>query len=405
MAKSTEKKEEKSGLTSSEQLGAILNNKDYKKDHYNGQKTVTWSISTGSILLDSAVGGSLTPCLLRLCGQNSEGKSSQALELMRNFLKTVPNSKGFWMIAEGRGLSKENRERCGLKFVYSAEEWVVGTVFVLESNVFELFIKCCKDLVMENEEDIRYCFVIDSVDGLQLRDDRAKDITENNKVAGVPAISKRMFQSLALGMFKYGHFMILISQVTAEIKLDPYAKTPNRGGNFSGGNTLLHASDWIFEFQKANQNDYILDKPSGKMNDGTAKTIGKWAKVRLVKSAIETSQGLTVRYPIKFGRKPSGVWLEREVIDSLLAMGLLEKGGVWFNFEASLLQELQDKVSKGVESKFWGEEKLLKYLESNSQLVEFLFKKVVHFSSLLRGNNERPNLEAPKETAAKEVAS
>src|SRR6185369_12808440 len=175
-------KDESQKLTSNERFGAML--EENREDHFNGRKRVDWEISTGSLLLDVAVGGSLGPCLLRLCGENNEGKTPQALEIIRNFLLTIPNSKALWMIAEGRGLSKENAERCGLKFVYSPEEWAVGTVFVLESNVYELFINAVKDLVMNNEEDYRYCFAVDSIDGLMLKNDKSKAINENNKVAG-----------------------------------------------------------------------------------------------------------------------------------------------------------------------------------------------------------------------------
>lgn len=373
---------------------------EYKTEHYNFGETVDWKISTGSLLLDTAIGGGLGPCLLRICGENNEGKSPSALEILRNFLKTVPNSKGFWLISEGRGLSKENRERCGLKFVSTAEEWVVGTVFLLESNVFELFIKCVKDLVLDNEENIRYCFVVDSVDGLQLRDDKAKEITENNKVAGVPVMSKKMFQSLSLGMFKFGHLMVFISQVTAEIKLDMHSKSANRGGNFSGGNTLLHAADWIFEFQKTWPSDYILDNKSkdARLNDGKSKSIGKWAKVLIVKAAVETARKVLVQYPIKFGRRPCGVWLEREMIDALLLLGLAEKKGPWFSFESSLLKEMvSNKIVKEDDKLlFQGDEKFLKYLEDNAHVVDFLFPKLVNYSFIV---NEEKNKVLPEKTS------
>lgn len=366
--------------SSSKTLASIL--KEHKDEHYNFQENVTWKISSGSILIDSEIGG-IGPSLIRLCGENNEGKTPQALEILRNFLATVPNSKGFWMIAEGRGLSKENKERCGLKFVYKPEEWEVGTVFVLESNVFELFIKNVKTLVLSNESKEKYCFVVDSVDGLQLRDDKAKDITENNKVAGVPSLSKKMFQNLSLGMFKYGHLMIFISQVTAEIKLDTYSKSPNRGGNFSGGNTLLHSSDWIFEFQKTYNGDYILDNPSGKMNDNKSKAIGKWAKVLLVKSVVETARKKLITYPIKFGRKPSGIWLEREIADMLLSLELMKAGGAWLTLDESLVKEMQAHNLEDIQVKFQGMENFRKYLEEHPKIVEFLFPKVVNFNQII----------------------
>lgn len=363
-----EEKQEKPGSV----LGSIL--KEYKDEHYNFQERKNWKSSTGSLLLDMALGGGITPCLLRICGANNEGKTPQTLEIIRNFLNASDKRKAFWMIAEGRGLSKENQERCGLKFVYSDEEWLPGTVFVLESNVFELFVKCVKDLVINNPEGYEYGFVVDSIDGLQLRDDKAKDITENNRVAGTPMLSKKMLQSLSLGMFKYGHLMILLSQVTAEIKLDKYEKSPNRGGEFSGGNSLLHGADWILEYQRTYNSDYILDNPNGKLNDGKSKSVGKWAKVVLQKSALEASRKQMIIYPIKFAKKPSGIWLEYEICDMLLAWEFIKKAGAWITFSDSLIEEVK-KAGLELEKQHQGMDNLRKYLEENENLTKFLFEK------------------------------
>lgn len=358
-------------------LSSIL--KEHKDEHFNFQERVDWKVSTGSLLLDMAMDGGINPCLLRVCGSNNEGKTPQTLEIVRNFLNAEPTKrKAFWVIAEGRGLSKENRERCGLNFVYTDEAWIPGSVFVLESNVFELFIKCVKELVLDNSNSYQYVFVIDSLDGMQLRDDKAKDITENNRVAGTPSLSKKMLQSLSLGMFKYGHLMIIISQVTSEIKLDPYSKSANRGGNFSGGNSLLHGSDWILEYESSFNGDYILDNPNGKLNDGKSKPIGKWSKVIIGKSAIEASRKQKIVYPIKFGKKPSGIWAEYEVGDILLAQDLIKKGGAgWLTLSGYLKTELETAKLEFPE-KVQGMDNLRKFLEDNPKVMSFLVEKIKH---------------------------
>ena len=76
------KKDEKI-ITSNEILSNFL--KTNKEDHFNFEEAVTWKISTGSLLLDAAVGGGITPSLIRLCGPNNEGKTPQAIEICRNF--------------------------------------------------------------------------------------------------------------------------------------------------------------------------------------------------------------------------------------------------------------------------------------------------------------------------------
>jgi hypothetical protein len=370
------KEDEKAKVVlSSDILNTAL--KDHKDEHYNFEETVSWHVSTGSLLLDFATGG-VSPSLWRLCGTNNCGKTPQMLEILRNFLRDVSNSKALWVIAEGRGLSEENRARCGLTFVTDPKEWVVGTVFILQTNVFELFIRVIKDLVKNNTEQVRFAFVVDSVDGLILRDDAAKEITESNRVAGVPMLAKKMLQSLSLGMFKYGHWMGLISQVTSEIKIDPYAKSANRGGQFSGGNSLLHGSDVIIQYDAPYDGDFILDNPKGKFNDGKSKSIGQNVRCTLVKSLKESTKKVRVLYPIKFGRKPSGVWIEREVGDLLISWELVKKtseGSSWLVLDAQLAQEIKEKTGEELPEKVQGEAKLYAMLEDNPKVTQYLFEK------------------------------
>lgn len=370
-----EENEENKGEVDANADKNLLSNllKANKEDHYNYEERVEWRISTGSLLLDSATGG-VSPSLWRLCGNNNSGKTPQMLEIVRNFLKDVPNSKALWVIAEGRGLSEENRQRCQLKFVYKPEDWDVGTVFVLESNIFELFINTVKTLVKDNPNKVKYAFVVDSVDGLILRDDSKKEITESSRVAGVPMLSKKMLQSLSLGMFKFGHFMGLISQVTSEIKLDPYTKTPNRGGTFSGGNSLLHGSDYIVSYEPSYASDFILDNPNGKFNDGKSIPIGQNVKIILSKSGKESSKKTQIIYPVKYGRKPSGIWVEREIGDLVLQWELAKKAGAWITFTPSFIEEVK---SSGIEivEKIQGIDNFYAFFETNQLLVEYLVKK------------------------------
>ena len=373
MAKIKEKEEviENIKQSSSSQLAVIL--KENKEDHFNFQERVDWRISTGSLLLDSYMGGGIGPSLVRLTGSPNEGKSPQAIEILRNFLISIPNSRGFWVLSEGR-LSEENKTRCGLKFVTDPEEWQDGTVFILESNVYELVIRSIKELVLQNEEKKVFGFVIDSIDGLCKRDDLAKTIDQSAQVAGAPALSKRLLQSLSVGMFKYGHLLIATSQLTSEIKLDPYAKSVPRMGNFSGGNSLSHWADVILEYQSSYNSDYILDNPTGKLNDGKSKPIGKWSKVLIQKSTAESSRKQLVKYPIKFGKKPSGIWIEQEIIDLIWAFELAKQKGPWITISEQLVKDF------GLPEQLQGEVNFRKFLEGNPKITEKLFN---HFKSLI----------------------
>ncbi len=369
-AKIKEPKDEKP-KSSKSILGGIL--KDHKDEHYNFHERVDWRASTGSLLVDVATGG-VRPSMWRLAGNNNSGKTPQCLEIIRNIFKSVPNSKAVWFFSEGRGLSDENKERCGLKFVYSEEEWDEHTVFVFETNTFELFIKTVRELVLNNPEQNRYAFCLDSLDGMTLRGDKDKEIDENNKVAGVPAMSKKMMQSLSLGMFKFGHWLGIVSQVTAEIKLDQYSKTPDRGGQFSGGNSLLHGSDIILQYEPSFGGDFILDS-SGRFNDGKTKPIGQNVRVVLVKSILEEYKKTKITYPIKYGRRPSGIWLEKELADLVLGWEMGKKAGAgWITMTPAIMQELLDADVEFPE-KIQGVDNIAKELETNSKALEFFQQK------------------------------
>ena len=121
-----------------DQASEILKNflKENKEHHYNFEEEVTYKVSSGSMKVDFELGGGFGPGLHRFVGMNEGGKTSESLEVMKNFLKQVPNSRGFLISAEGR-LSPEMKKRSGVKFVFDEAEWENGTCFVLESNIYE----------------------------------------------------------------------------------------------------------------------------------------------------------------------------------------------------------------------------------------------------------------------------
>ena len=147
-------------------LGNFL--KTNKEDHYNFEDDTDYKISSGSLQFDLQLGGGFGPGLHRFTGMNEGGKTSEALEVMKNFLITNRNSKGVYIKAEGR-LSPEMRKRSGIRFVFKAEDWLDGTCFVFESNIYETCVDLMRKLIVENEEKVKYCFALDSVDGLKTR--------------------------------------------------------------------------------------------------------------------------------------------------------------------------------------------------------------------------------------------
>lgn len=354
-------KKESKGSSSNEQIKALLAS---SKEHYNYIEDTYYKVSTGSLVLDIHTGGGLMPGVHRFCGINEGGKTSEALEVARNFQLDIPNSKVIYIKAEGR-LSKEVIERSGLNF--SEDKW-----FVLESNVYDFVFDFIKSLIQENDENKLYMFVIDSMDGLITRGDLDKGISDATKVAGGAVIGAAFLKRVANAMTKFGHMCVMISQVRDTIKIDPYTRAPFKNTSASGGNALLHYANFIFEFEGRYNKDLILQDSDQKYDEKKNKVIGHEVKITVKKSPNEKSNTV-VSYPIRYGRKNgTSIWKEREIRDLLFENGQFIKSGAWVNVEASVIKQLKEK---GIDcpEKFQGRDSILDFMDKNPKFVEYWY--------------------------------
>jgi RecA/RadA recombinase len=357
-------KEEVKSNSSQSILASFL--KSTKGEHYNFEDEKTFNVSTGSLLLDSEMGGSLeVPAILRFTGVSGGGKTSSALLIMKNFLDTVPKGKGFLVKAEGR-LNSNVKNVSGVKFVDKAEDWIDGTCFVLRTNIYENVASIILELIKNNPDESRYYFLIDSMDALIAKNDAAKGFEDSQKVAAGAVISSHFLKMIMLPLSTFGHVCALISQVRSNVQINPYAKTDPKLTNSSGGNALQHYADWIFEFQPRYKADQIVE-------DG--KIIGHWAKILLRKTTNE-KEGTEILYPIRHGRTGgNSIWIEYEVSDMLIQWGFAKKAGAWINIDSKLVDEVSKETGLAVPNTIQGMEKLRTFLEENKEICLYLFNK------------------------------
>lgn len=348
--------EEPAASSTSALVGLI---KEHKDEHFVYVQPKHTLISTGSLILDSLVkirsGG-----VVRLTGRAELGKTSEGFVLMANYLATMPKAKGIYFKAEAR-LTPEIRKRSGLKWVDDPKDWVEGTVFVYPVNVFEVMAETLERLLPQMHElGEHLCVMIDSLDGLMLRADRAKplwsDDAANVKVAGVPKLTKELFRRLGLPVVHYDVLMLVTSQYSASISLEMYAPKEHRQVQSSGGSSVAHQADYVFEFLPRAQKDSILENPKEKPDWRTNKTLGINATVEIKKSGTDVS-GSKVQYPVRKGRVGCAIWVEREIGDMLLNWELLTPkkdpktgkpgGGAWVTLDPKLRGEI--KAATGVE--------------------------------------------------------
>ena len=61
--------------------------KENEEHHYNYEDDIDYKISSGSLTVDFQLEGGFGPGLHRFTGMNEGGKTSEALEVMRNFME------------------------------------------------------------------------------------------------------------------------------------------------------------------------------------------------------------------------------------------------------------------------------------------------------------------------------
>ena len=343
--------------------------KSNKEFHYNYEETAKpYIVSTGSLILDQFIGGGLGAGLQRFIGCNEGGKTNEALHVMKNMLETVEKTKGLYIKAEGR-LSGDIQKRSGLKFVTDPEDWELGTCLVWECHIYDTVFDGLRELLRNNPDKERFCIVIDSMDGLLPKSDLEKTTSDAAKVAAGASLTSDFLKRVSLGMGKFGHMCIMISQVRSTIKTSQYAASdPNNQTNSSGGNAALHYPDWIINFERRNQADLILQDQKARPSPENP-IIGHYAKVHIQKSTNE-STGMRIRYPIKHGRSDGkSIWIEREIIELLLMWNFIEKSASWFKFDEELIKYLDDRGIE-LQEKYQGMKALYDLLENNEEVAK-----------------------------------
>jgi hypothetical protein len=353
--------------------------KENKEDVLNHVEEIDYKVSSGSLTFDIYTKGGIGPGIIRFAGPYESGKTSCVLNFMSDFLfndKLPFRRKGIFIKSEGR-LSVDIKDRCNFKFVNHPSEWEDGTCLVVSSNKFETIFSFLKELIVNNPEEVKYFIVIDSMDCLIKKDDVKKGFDQSAQVAGGALLTSTFLKQLALEIKIYGHIFVAISQIRAEIKLNPYVSTPPKD-NFSGGNALLHAADWIFELKSINKGDRFM-LGSDKYEKGGKGFDGHNVTVKIHKSTNQTTDQ-EFSYPIKYGiKKGNSVWLEKEAADCLLGWDLVKKDRAWLSTSALLKKDLAEIYQLEVPDQFHGSGELQKFVSENKPVIEYVCEKAKFF--------------------------
>jgi RecA/RadA recombinase len=353
---------------SQKRIKSLLQDKRFKGDHYNNLEKINWICSTGSLQLDLFLDGGIRPGVLRLSGEPEGGKTSFALSVARIFQETIENGFVFYINAEGR-LTDELIKRSGLST--DEDKWCC-----LDSNILETSLGMIRELIAENgkgedKDRYRYLFIVDSTDALIKKADFSKSFEDGQKVAGSAVIFSHMGKATSLPLTKNGHALMVLSQTRHKMAMGMGGASA--GTTQSGGKALNFYSSVIAEIKPLWTNLYIWENPSGASIDAKGKRIGHQFVLKFTKTRNEKT-GQIVEIPIKYGTKGEGaIWTEHEVMNLCLQFEFLHKKNAgWFEFDAELIEEAEEIEIK---PKHQGLNNLIKYLEENEEITQFLVKK------------------------------
>ena len=366
------KEEETNDESTKNLLGSLL--KGYEDDHFNFIKNERLPISTGSLLLDKYV-NIRTGSVVRFAGPLESGKTSECLLIMKNYLETIPKSRALYVKGEGR-LSEEMMMRSGLKFVFSEDVWNFGTVFVLESNIFESVCDIIQSLLKNMyEQGEKLVFTIDSLDSMILKSDYEKKAGENVMPAGVPKMTKMFFRRLALPINKYDSLALLTSQYSENFKIDMYAKDKPQPVQGVGGSSVSHQPDWILEYGVRYTSHYILEDENSRPDPIKNKNLGHIVTVTLRKTTNEKT-GIPVKIPIKYGSKTgNSIWREKECVDVAIGWSLIKRSGAWFNFSDIIIEQAKE-FGIELKEKIQGLNGVYNYFEENKNICDWFYSKL-----------------------------
>ena len=346
------------------------------KEVFKGKYVERYKVSTGSLQLDVATEGGIGAGIHRFCGENEGGKTAESLVLLNNFLNSKGQKprKGIFINAEFR-LSKQKRESVSFPFIDQGklDNWDEGSCLILDTNSYETAASVVQAMV--NEQEFQYCIVIDSLDALIPDGDVNKSFSESHKVAGGAVIASTLSKRISIPTRKFGHMVVFISQVRSKIH-QGMGHAPAEQINSTGGNALLHASDYILEFKAKRNQGNLLKESDGMVNLFKNKKFGHIAFVKICKSENE-STGYTVEYPIKYVKNVGRIWIEKEVFDLMKAVGILE-GTAWLSLPIDLddpIYEFAKKMKVKLEKpvKLQGEKAWLAFLEDNPELTNLFY--------------------------------
>lgn len=333
----------------------------YEHDDKAFEKEI--KISTGSRQLDALFeGGYNAYSMSMFYGDKESGKTTQGLVWGSNWQKFF-GEKGWVVVYDAEGRLTEKKIRMsGID---------KSRLVVVKSNAAEFVLQNILDLINNNPDDLKFFFIVDSINSLTTSDERGKTLSEAEARAGVARVNSMAFKKLSLPLHVKGHHLYLCSQIRAG-NMTGFGGAGNKAG---GGKAPEFYGDVIAQMGLA------WDGNSPRYIKEGEKNVGQYTEYTFKKTYNETT-GVKLAVPIKYNHQ-GGVWRATEVADMALAWGLVLKKGSWYNIQSELFKESADRAGISqtlLESKVQGHFGFVTFLEDNPDLQELIFAYIMEIS-------------------------
>lgn len=293
-------------------------------------------ISSGSLAFDGILGkgGFVFGRTVELYGDEGSGKSTTCLAIIAR--------------AQSLGL------RCAIIDIESALDADYAEALGVDNSELYLAqpqsgeegLSIAETLIKSDNFDV---IIFDSVAAINPVKDLEKEFTDPTKMAGRASLLTRFFERNNYTIQKHKVLFICTNQMRAN--LSPYGN-PKKP---AGGHALKHAASYRIEIH-----------PVEKLQDGNGEIVGQRVRAKTLKNKLN-SPHKEAFFDIIYGK---GIDKLRDTIDTAISVGVIEKGGAWFNYG---------------ELKFQGLIKLKEHLDENPETLSAIQDKIVELTGTAWG--------------------
>jgi recombination protein RecA len=288
------------------------------------------SISTGSLLLDRAIGIGGVPCgrVIEVYGPEASGKTTIALQIIAEAQKK--GGIAAFVDAE-HALDISYAQNLGIK---------VDELLLSQPDYGEQALDIVEMLVRSGAVDV---IVVDSVAALVPKSELEGDMGDTH--VGLQArLMSQALRKLTPLVHKSNTCLIFINQVRQNINSMPFAPKETT----TGGNALKFYASLRLDVRRI---ESIKDKEG--------KHIGNKINIKIVKNKVSIPFKVVTSH-LMFGY---GVSKYCEILDIALLKGIIEQSGSWFSYKG-------DKICQGKEG-------LITKLKKEKKFYDILYEEII----------------------------